>query len=198
MIPPKQNQSPQPSVANALSEAQSIIDAAKDRSEKMIREAKETANSFKEKGFKEGFAEGNKKAVENAVKLMKDHSLLRKKISDEAAQLAYEILENVFHLKSPQIMNPIRELARRLIESVTIGKKIDLVIHPSNKGALAGLERQLTETARDCDLYIVEYSEMPSDSVLVKTDFGEIQVSLSELLSEICVQVGLDQSPGKG
>lgn len=193
---PQAPQSPGPSsVTQALNEAQSILDTAKERAEKIIRDAKQNANAVRDKGYQEGFAEGNKQAVKIAVKLMKDHSLLQKKIADESAQLSYMILENVFHLKSPHIINPIKELAKRLIETVTIGKKIDLVLHPSNKGAIAGLERELTEAARDCELYIVEYNEMPKDSVLVKTDFGEIQVSLSELLSEICVQVGFPQTP---
>jgi flagellar biosynthesis/type III secretory pathway protein FliH len=195
MMPPK---SKPPSVTDALNEAQSIIDAAKERSEKILHEANLAAHTVKEQGYQEGFAEGNKQAVKLAVKLMKDHSQLRKKISDEAAQLAYQILENVFHLKSPHILQPLKELAKRLVDSVTIGKKIDLVIHPSNKSALAGLEQEITETGRGCDLYIVEYNEMPKDSVMIKTDFGEIQVSLSELLSEICVQVGFTQTPVEG
>jgi flagellar biosynthesis/type III secretory pathway protein FliH len=198
MMPPKPNQQTQQSVAQAVSDAQNIVDAAKARAEKIIKEAKQTAHSTREKGYQEGLNEGKMQAINSAVRLIKDHSQARKKMADEAAQLSYLILEKVFHLEAPQIINPIRELSKRLIGSVSIGKKIDLVIHPSNKGAIAGLERELTEIARDCELYIVEFKDMAKDSVLVKTDFGEIQVSLSELLSEICVQVGLSQTPIEG
>lgn len=194
MIPPNDNK---PSVASAINEAQNIIDAAKLRAEKMLQEAKESVRAIHEKGYQDGFIEGKKKAISLSVKLIKDHSLLRKKIADEAAQLSYQIIENVFQAKSPHILQPLKELAKRMVHNVSIGKKIDLVVHPSNKNILTGIERELTDISRNCELYVVEYEEIPIDSILVKTDFGEIQVSLSELLSEICSQVDLPHNANK-
>jgi flagellar biosynthesis/type III secretory pathway protein FliH len=188
MMPPKNTP---PSISNAVTEAQSIVDAAEKRAELIIHEAKGSADKVRKEAYQEGYQDGHSHAISTTVRHLKDHSVLKRKIASEAAGLAYQILEKVFHLNAPEILEPIQHLAKRLISSITIGKKIDLIIHPSNRHTIASLENELTELARDSDFYVVEVKDMPKDTIMVRTDFGEIQVSLSGLLSEINTQVRL-------
>ncbi|HMO18868.1 MAG TPA: hypothetical protein PKA63_07995 [Oligoflexia bacterium] len=183
MIPNKPNQVN--SISDALSEAKRIVEGAEIRAREILEEANASVEKIKNDAYQDGHREGHKFAITNAVRLIQDHAKLKRKIADEAAKLSYLILEKVLKLETPEIIDPLSHLARSLFSSITIGKKIDLLINPASRNSLVTLEREISDLARNTDLYVVETKDIPQDTILVRTDFGEIQVSLGDLLSEI-------------
>jgi len=178
-------------ISESLSEAQRIVNGAETRAREILTEANETAAQIRNHAHEEGFREGQAFAISSAVKLIQDHGGLKRKIADEAARFSYLILEKILKLEATDIIDPLSHLARSLIGSISIGKKIDLVINPASRNSLTALEREITDLARNTDLYVIETKDIAPDSILVRTDFGEIQVSLGDMLSEIKSQTRL-------
>lgn len=191
MIPAKNSSAP---VTSALAEAQAIIDAAENKAKKIIDEAILSAEEIKETGYREGLRLGKETATKSAVKIIKEHEDLRRSLESSAANLTYQILEHIFVLHNKDIIDPIQELAKKLLLNVPFGGTIDLIFHPSQKNSIESIKDQLQNLTKSTEFRCIESQDSDPTTLCVKTDFGEIKVSLRDFFSEIAKQMKLPNS----
>lgn len=188
MLPSKNKDAP---VSSALAEAQAIIEAAEEKAKKIIDESILSAEEIKETGYREGLRLGKETITKTSIKIIKEHEALRQNIENEAAKLCYQILEHIFSLQNPEIIDPIRELAKKLLRTLPIGGSIELQYHPSHRQSLLSIEQELRLLSKHTTLQFVASEEIDQSTLLVKTDFGDIKVSLRDFFSEIAKQMKL-------
>lgn len=188
MIPSKNKPAP---VTSALAEAQAIIEAAEDKAKSIIDEAILSAEEIKETGYREGLRLGRETVTKNSIKIIKEHESLRKNIENEAALLCYKILEHIFSLQSPDLIDPIKEISKKLLKTLPTGGKINFLFHPSHKQSLLSIENEIQGLSKNSELRLIESEEVDQSTMLIKTDFGDIKVSLREFLTEISKQMKL-------
>lgn len=188
MQPSNNKQTP---VSSALAEAQAIVDAAEEKAKKIIDDAILSSEEIKETGYREGLRVGKDLATKNSIKIIREHQTLRENIELEAARLTYKILEHIFLLNNEEIISPIKELAKKLLVSVPIGRSIDLVFHPTHVDTLSSIKEELQNISKYTELRFVQSEDCDPTSLIIKTDFGEIKVGLKDFLSEIAKQMKL-------
>ena len=188
MLPHKNKSTP---VSSALAEAQNIVDAAEEKAKKIIDDAMVSAEEIKETGYREGLRIGKDTATKNAIRIIREHEALRINLETEAAILTYKILEHIFLLNNTDIINPIQQLAKKLLSSMPIGGRIDLIFHPNHTASINSIKSELLNIARNTTINFIESQEIDSTSLLIKTDFGEIKVGLRDFFSEIARQLNL-------
>ncbi len=191
MLPSKNQSNP---LSSALAEAQAMVDAAEEKAKKIIDEAILSGKEIKEAGYREGLRIGKETATKNAISIIKEHDSLRSNLEKEAANLTAKILEHVFLLKNTDIIDPIAELAKKLLQSIPIGGNIDLVFNPSNASSIEAIKEELQGFSKNTIFHFIQSEDCDASTLILKTDFGEIKVSLRDFFSEIAKQMKLTTS----
>lgn len=191
MLPSKNQSNP---LSSALAEAQAMVDAAEEKAKKIIDEAILSGKEIKEAGYREGLRIGKETATKNAIRMIKEHDSLRGNIEKEAANLTAKILEHIFLLKNTDIIDPISELAKKLLQSIPIGGNIDLIFNPCNQTSIESIKEELINLSKNTALHFIQTEDCDASTLILKTDFGEIKVSLRDFFSEIAKQMKLTTS----
>ena len=188
MLPTKNKSAP---VSSALAEAQNILDSAEEKAKAIIEDAMLSAEEIKETGYREGLRIGKDTATKNAIKIIKEHDVIKTSLEKHAANLTYQILEQIFLLNNTDIIFPIQQLAKKLLVTMPVGGNIDIVFHPSHTASLSAIQEELRNISRNTNINFLESYEIDPSTLAIKTDFGEIKVGLREFFTEIAKQLRL-------
>ncbi len=176
----------QPSMSEALSEAQSIVEAAENRAE-------EIAKAAEEKGYQAGLDIARQEVAGVAVRMMEDSAGLEDELAHKAARLALSICASIIgeHVKvAPETATRI---ALKALQGSIIGESSTLVINPSDRpeieAHLSDLE-QLTGGA----VRIETNKMIAAGGCMVKTEFGEVDATVESLLKVIAQRLGIQQN----
>jgi len=71
---------PQNPVSQALREAETIINGAKERAQEIIFASEKTAETIRSKAYLEGINLGKKEIVSASLKFLRDHEVLSRKL----------------------------------------------------------------------------------------------------------------------
>jgi len=182
---------PKTSVSAALSEAQSIIGAAEQRAAELTATAEAAYEKARKTGYEDGFQEGRKDASGQALRLIEESSLIGSKLSAEAAKLSMAICATVIgeHVKvDPDL---VRRIAERALQQSVVGDVITIVAHPDDKKVLTKSIDSFRRLAGGASVSIEEDETMARGGCIVRTEFGEVDASLSMLLDSIAAKLGL-------
>jgi len=178
-------------LSSALSEAQSIIEAAEQRAEKLQQQATAAYDQAKSDGYDEGFKLGQEEAAKTAVRLISETTALSEALSREAAKLAVAICEQVIgeHMKvEPET---VKRLAVRGLQEAIIGDSVTLVVHSEDEHTLKSSLKELRRIAGGGSIAIETDPGMTRGGCVVRTEFGEVDVSIDNLISSVSAHLGL-------
>ncbi len=179
----EQNTTQKP-VSQALREAETIINGAKERAQEILLAAEKTADTIKSKAYLEGINLGKEEIVAASLKFLRDHEVLSKKLQREASLLAFEIIKKVFNFEDRTIIDPIQALAKKIFESSGAERSITLITNPFNTNRIKAVASHIT-SLNNLKFTLKESDEVSQDTLIMRSELGEVQVSLSDLLTEL-------------
>lgn len=182
---------PQQSVSNALSEAQTIIEAAKRRSAEIDADAERVRSQAHERGFEEGFAQGLREASEAAVRLIKEGSTIQERLALEAARLGVAIATNIIGEQIKVSPDIVAQIARRALQESIVSEKVILIVHPNDEAVLAGIRDELKKLSGGSTVVIESDAGLSRGGCIVKTDFGEVDATVEALVECVAAQLGI-------
>lgn len=171
-------------ITSALKEAEVIINGAKERAQEILKFAEKQAEQIKYDAYNEGIQFGKKEVIAASLKFLRDHEVLSRKLQREATNLAFEIIKKVFNYEDRSIIDPIHELAKKLFESSGAERAITLLINPINSERVAALANHINSLS-GLKFILKESIEISGDTLVMRSELGEVQVSLSDLLNEL-------------
>lgn len=185
--------SPQNPVSHALKEAEAIINGAKERAQEILTAAEQNANEIKSQAYAEGVNFGKKEVLAASLKFLRDHEVLAKKLQREATLLAFEVIKKVFNYEDRSIIDPIQELAKKLFESSGAERSITLLINPKNADRVKSVASHISGLS-GLKFTLKESIEINIDTLIMRSELGEVQVSLSDLLNELALFLDIRRS----
>ncbi len=171
-------------VSQALREAETIINGAKERARDILVSAEQTAEEIKSQAYVQGMSLGKKELLAASLKFLRDHEVLSKKLQREASLLAFEIIKKIFNFEDKSIIDPIQALAKKIFESSGAERTITLITHPSNTSRIEKVATQI-HSLNNLKFTLKESNDLHQDTLIMRSELGEVQVSLSDLLSEL-------------
>jgi len=171
-------------VSQALREAENIINGAKERAQEILFDTEKSAETIKSKAYLEGVNFGKKEIVSASLKFIRDHEVLSKKLQREASLLAFEIIKKVFNYEDKSIIDPIQQLAKKLLESSGAERSITLITHPNNSHRIRAVASEIS-SLNNLKFTLKESTDLSHDTLVMRSELGEVQVSLSDLLTEL-------------
>jgi len=171
-------------VSQALREAENIINGAKERAQEILFETEKSAETIKSKAYLEGVNYGKKEIISASLKFIRDHEVLSKKLQREASLLAFEIIKKVFNYEDKSIIDPIQALAKKLLESSGAERSITLITHPTNSNRIRAVASEIS-SLNNLKFTLKESTDLNHDTLVMRSELGEVQVSLSDLLTEL-------------
>lgn len=178
-------------LVQAISEAQSIIDAAERRASERLSEAESAYERAKLAGYDEGFKRGLDEAAKNAVQLIRETGGLKEKLAHEAAELALKIGSIVVgeHLKvSPE---SIRTIALKALGSSMIGSRVQIITNPEDSIVLENSLEMLRRVANTAEIALETIPDMARGGCVVRSQFGEVDCSVESLLGAVADRIGV-------
>lgn len=182
--------SPQ-SIGAALAEAQTIISAAEERAAKLVADAKAAADEIRSKAFNEGLAAGESASAQAAIRMIEDLSALRQTASREAAKLAVAICRSVLAAEAELDAKIVQSAAERALSQSIVGGELQIIANPKDVQALDAIRDKLKLFTGGAVITIVGDDQIERGGCLVRTEFGEIDASLSALLAGISQKLGI-------
>ncbi len=182
---------PKSSVSAALSEAQSIIAAAEQRASELTASAEQAYERSQKQGYDQGFEQGRRDASHQALRLIEESALIGSKLSAEAAKLAMAICSTVIgeHVKvDPDL---VRKIAERALQQSVVGDVITIIAHPDDKKTLTKSVDAFRRLAGGASVSVEEDETMTRGGCIVRTEFGEVDASITILLESIAAKLGL-------
>lgn len=182
-----------PKLAAALQEAQSIIAAAEQRARALTAEAERLHRDAREQGFAEGFEQGRKDAADRAVRLIQESTSVADSLAEEAAKLALAICESIIGEHIAQDPLVVKRLASNAIQEAVVGETVLLLINPADDTVIRESIPDLRRLAGGAGITVETESALPRGSCIVRTEFGEVDASISTLLASIAERLGVPQ-----
>ena len=189
--PRKENLASGTGMASAISEAQSVIEAAQQRAEEISAEAQRSFERARENGYREGYEQGVADASRKAVRLIQESTKIADNLAEQAAQLALAIAGIIIgeHIKVDG--SAAKNIARRAIQESVIGDNVTLVTNPEDSVVINQSLDQLRRAAGSASIRIETDSSISRGGCIVRTDFGEIDATIETLLDSIRERLGL-------
>ncbi|MFP4687376.1 MAG: FliH/SctL family protein [bacterium] len=188
-------------IANAESEAEDIKEEARQEAEKIIGTREEEIEKARNEGYDDGYSEGWEKSREETAELIAQGE----KILDEARRerQAYisdhenELIKLAGRLATKIIRDQVEideQLAVRTVskalEQVSDVKEITLVLNPDDYKAIEEvIETQKEKHPSIQEISIVEEPHMEKGSCRIRTDYGDIDATLSGQLEYLTEQL---------
>ena len=181
-------------LSSALTEAQSIIEAAERRAAELHQAAEKSYKDAGIKGFQEGFEEGVREATIKSLRLLEETGALQERLAFEAANLAMAICESVIGEQLKVAPETIRLIAIKALQESIIGESVVLVVNPEDIQVLKSSEQELRRVSGGAAIAFEADSGISRGGCTVRTEFGEVDANIETLLSSVRERLGLDQS----
>ncbi len=182
---------PHLNLSTALSEAQTIIEAAEQRSAELMRQAQLSYEQASRQGFAEGYQAGLTQATAKALRLIEETSRLQESLAREGAKLALAIASNVVgeHIKvSPE---SAQKMALKALQESAIGDSVVLVVNPEDEAVVRGADREFRRITGGAPVGIEADEMVTRGGCIVRTEFGEVDARIETLLDSIAERLGL-------
>ncbi|GAB6098897.1 flagellar assembly protein FliH [Halanaerocella petrolearia] len=195
-------------IAEAESEAQQILQKAKDEAEEIRSQARQEAeeeiesalNDAKERGYQEGFKQGQAEAKDEAITEFKqflanlEHktdqfsALVDKELtqtSEEVIQLALAISEKIVKCKFSLDQESIKTLVQEVLKLIDDDKSVKLRVNPDDLEVLADAKEELLATNSIEEVDLITDPNIELGGCIVETDFGGIDATISSQLNQL-------------
>ncbi len=181
-------------LADALTEAQSIIGAAEDRAREIQDQAERVREDAERRGYSDGLERGRREVADRAVRLLEERSKLEEQLADEAARLAAAICEKAIgeHLRvTPDI---VRRLAVKALRETVVGEAATIIVHADDHELIKSNLGELRRAAGGAVIQIDTDSSLTRGGCVIRTEFGEVDASIESLLDAVLGRLGLQAS----
>lgn len=179
------------SIGAALAEAQTIIAAAEERAAKLVADAKANAEELRNKAYNEGLTAGESASASAAVRMIEDLSMLRQTASREAAKLAIAICRSLLAAHAEIDQTLVQSAAERALSQSIVGGDMQIVVNSAEVKAIEGIREKLKLFTGGAQLVVIADDQIERGGCIVRTEFGEIDASLSALLNGISQKLGI-------
>lgn len=181
------------SVGTAVTEAQQIIESAKQRALEIVAKAKVDYQKAIETGYEQGFEKGKLEASISAVRLIEDSTSVNKVIAEEAAKLALAICGKVIEEQARVSDEFVRKLAERGIKEAIIGDSVTILVHPDDRQLLENEIESLKKLANGASVVIVSKDDLTRGGCIVRTELGEIDATVDSFVQTVAKALGLSK-----
>ncbi|HQH25829.1 MAG TPA: type III secretion system stator protein SctL [Oligoflexia bacterium] len=178
-------------LASALSEAQSVIEAAQKRAKEVLADAEKKYNEARELGHREGFEEGLREVSRTAVRLIEETTVIGERLAEEAAKLAMAIAATVINEHIKLDPDAAKNIAVRALQESVIGDSVTLVVNPEDEAVMQSAMSQIRRITGNAPVNIETDPSFSRGGCMVRTDFGEIDARIETLLESIRERLGL-------
>lgn len=179
------------SVAEAVSQAQTILEAAEKRAADLIAQAEKKLRDAKEKGHKEGFAEGQREAVATAIRLVEESGSLSTSLAEQAATLALAICRSIIEEELAIKPDVVRKIAIKALQESAITDSVTILVNAQDKSAIDRATTDLQRIVGNGRLIIETDAAITRGGCIVRTDFGEVDATIESLLEGIATRLGV-------
>lgn len=194
MVEQNKKESLQPQrLSTALSDAQSIIEAAERRAEEIKAEAEANFEKITKEAYEEGFLQGLKDASKKALRLIIDIGAIKEKIATEAASLALAICSNIIGEQVKIDSSVAKNIAASALKDAVVGDKVSLIVNPEDVGALSSAMPMFSRIAGGAVVSIEGDETITRGGCLLRTNFGEIDATVESLLKSIGQHLNIDE-----
>jgi flagellar assembly protein FliH len=173
-------------MAHALSEAQSIIEAAEQRARELSLKAETSYKEAKALGYEEGFKQGMEDASKKAVRFIQESTSIADRLAEEAAKLALAISSSVVREHICVSPETVKKIALGAIQESVVGDSVVLTVNPEDKTILESALGDIRRIAGTAGISIETSPTLSRGGCIVKTDFGEVDASIETMLE--CVK----------
>jgi len=173
-------------MSEALTEAQSLIEAAETR-------AAEISKAAEEKGYQVGLEIAREEVAAVAIRMMEDNSGLEDELAHKAARLALSICTSIIgeHVKvAPETATRI---ALKALQGSIIGESATLVVNPLDRPEIENHLEDL-EQITGGGISIETNKMISAGGCMVKTQFGEVDATVEALVEVIAQRLGIAQN----
>lgn len=185
-----------PKVASAISEAQSIIEAAEQRAKALEEKAKQSFDQAFDKGYEAGFERGRQEAAESAIRLLEENGKLSDQLAAEAARLAIAITSSVVGGEVASNPSVVRQNALRALRESVVGNAATIYVHPEDRAVLDPAIEQLERVAGGAKVVLDIDPSLTRGGCIVRTDFGEVDARIETLIGLVAVRLGVPHYEG--
>ena len=176
----------------ALDEAQSIIAAAEKRAEDLLVRAEEAYQESLQKGYADGFAEGQRECTEEGIRMIAESASIGDKLSLQAAKLALAISESVIQ-KSVELDPSVAvQIAKNALQQAVVGQNVVIIVHPEDAASLNEEIHDLRKIAGGAQIGIETDELIQRGGCMIRTDFGEIDSAIPTLLESIAEKLEIE------
>lgn len=179
-------------VGAALTEAQTIIAAAEERAAKIVAAAKSEIDKARKAAFEEGLAAGRAASADAAIRMIDDLSAVRQRASKEAAKLAIAICRSVFTEQAEIDPALVQFSAERALAQSIVGGELQIIVHSEDLKSIEVIKDKLKLLTGGAIISLSSDAGMERGGCLIRTEFGEIDSTLSALLDGIARKLGID------
>lgn len=184
-------------LATAISEAQSIIEAAEERARALEERAKERFAEAEQRGYEAGFERGRAEATDAAVRLLQESGAIGDQLASEAARLALAITATVIGEQVKVDPQVVKRIALKGLRESIVGATATLFVHPDDYKTVETAQDELVRAAGGAGIRIEIDENMTRGGCIVRTDFGEVDARIDTLLKGIATRLGIstDEEP---
>ena len=181
-------------LSSALSDAQSIIDAAEKRAAELKAEAEKVYREAKEQGYQAGLKLGHDEVAANAVRLIEESTSISEALASEAAQLALAISSQIIEEQVKVSTGVVKKMALRALRESVIGETVVVMVNPLDCAALESIPDELRRVANGVSVKIESDPQITRGGCIVRTDFGEVDASVEALVGAVYARLGITKS----
>ncbi len=185
-----------PKLAAALTEAQSIVEAAEKRAKALLSKAEESYQQGYDDGYKVGVEQGRLDAVDMAVRMLEDSGAIGDRLAVRAAKLALAIAGSVIGEQIAVDPDTVKRIAIKALQESIIGDSASIVVHPEDKELLDDVEEELVRIAGGSAISIEANPKMSRGGCIIRSDFGEVDAQIENLIDVITARLGLSLEEG--
>ncbi len=182
-----------PNLGAALSEAQNIVEAARNRAADIELAARKSFEESRENGYREGFKAGEAKAADAAVRLIEETVVVGERLSEEAAALAVAICQTIIGEHVKVAPETAKKIALRALKESVVGDSITIYVNPDDRQMMVTSIDELRRIAGGSNLTIEAEPLLARGGARVRTEFGEVDASIETLLGTVAQRLGIRQ-----
>ena len=201
-IEEKKNGDTPSNLTNALSEAQSIIEAAELRAQEILTKAEQSYQEAKKTGLESGFEEGLSRASRQAVRMLESTGSLQESLAREAAKLAIAIAAKVLDEQLSIKPELVEKIALNALQGSVIGDAVTIILHPEDQPIIKKRTKDLKRLADGASIGLETDETINRGGCIVRTEFGEVDARIETLLESVREHLGLkledSKSPQRG
>ena len=182
----------QSKVSAALTEAQNIVEAAKQKAASILEQARAAEKEAQERGYEEGFQAGKRAASGAAVRLVSETASMRESLSRQAAKLAVKMARHIIGEQAEISSDILRSVAGRALEQSNLAEEVELIVHPADEKAIKKSEELFRRLAQNVlEFHVSTDGSLTRGGCIVRTEFGEVDASIESLLEILTEELGL-------